>query len=61
MFRQPTEPITISGQSAITFLNSLRHPDSNYIRKRDAVLDNITVTHNGYDIEVEISDFTITI
>lgn len=53
-----TEPIILSGKQSVKFINSLYHPDLEYLEKVNKIFDkideDISVQRNGMDLEVEI-------
>lgn len=57
-----TEPIIVSHEQSKNFLNTLAHPDSNYITRRNAVfanMDNITLTREGTTITANIPNLNL--
>lgn len=58
-----TEPIILSGEQSIDFINSLQRPDKEYIARRDKIFskmnDDISIHQNGMDFEVEIANLDL--
>lgn len=58
-----TEPIILSGEQSVAFINSLRRPDEEYLNRRDEIFakmdEEIRIERNGMDMEVEIPDLDL--
>ena len=54
-----TEPIILSGEQAVEFMDSLRRPSEEYLDRRNEFFsqidEEISIQRNGMDIEVEIA------
>lgn len=58
-----TEPIILSGEQSVAFIDSLCRPDKEYLNRRDEIFakmdEEISIERNGMDMEVEIPDLDL--
>lgn len=58
-----TEPIIISGEHSSDFLESLLHPNADYMHNQMSVFEEmdrtINISKNGMDMEVDIQDLDL--